>query len=74
MVCLNPQSRYQVTNVLADQSFGDDQVRYRSGAQHVVTGAEISRETVSLDTYTGLNSEASAPAPLPAAPSVRSRC
>ena len=33
-VCLNPLSRYQVTDVLADQTVRDDQVRHRTGAQH----------------------------------------
>ena len=58
MACLNPQSRYQVTNVLADQSYGT--IKFDTGPVRntVVTGAEISRETVSLDTYTGLTSEA----------------
>jgi catecholate siderophore receptor len=58
MVCLNPQSRYQVTNVLADQSFAT--IKFDTGPVRntLVTGAEISRETVSLDSYTGLNSEA----------------
>jgi catecholate siderophore receptor len=58
MVCLNPQSRFQVTNVLADQSFGT--IKFDTGPVRntVVTGAEIARETVSLDSYTGLNSEA----------------
>jgi catecholate siderophore receptor len=58
MVCLNPQSRYQVTNVIADQSAAT--LKFDSGpVRHtLVTGAEISRETVSLDSYNGLNSEA----------------
>ena len=58
MACLNPQSRYQVTNVLADQSYGT--IKFDTGPVRntVVTGAEIARETVSLDTYTGLTSEA----------------
>jgi catecholate siderophore receptor len=58
MVCLNPQSRYQVTNVLADESFAT--IKFDTGAVRntVVTGAEISHEAVSLDSYNGLNSEA----------------
>jgi catecholate siderophore receptor len=58
MVCLNPQSRYQVTDVLADQSFAT--IKFDTGPVRntIVTGAEISRETVSLDSYSGLNSEA----------------
>jgi catecholate siderophore receptor len=61
LVCLNPQSRYQVTNVLADQSFGT--IKFDTGPVRntVITGAEISREVVSLDSYTGLNSEAVGP-------------
>jgi catecholate siderophore receptor len=61
MVCLNPQSRYQVTDVLADQSFAT--IKFDTGPVRnaIVTGAEISRETVSLDSYNGLNSEAVGP-------------
>lgn len=57
-VCLNPLSRYQVTNVLADQTAAT--VNFFSGPvkNTVVAGTEISRETVSIDSYTGLNSEA----------------
>jgi catecholate siderophore receptor len=56
-VCLNPQSRYQVTTVLADQSAAT--IKFDTGpVQHtVVTGAEISQERVSIDTYAGLDSE-----------------
>ena len=58
MVCLNPQSRYQVTNVLAHQSFGT--LKFDTGPirNTLIAGAEISREVVSLDSYDGLNSEA----------------
>jgi catecholate siderophore receptor len=58
MVCLNPVSRYQVTDVLADQSAAT--IKFATGpvVNTVVTGAEISRETVSIDSYNGLNSEA----------------
>ncbi len=58
MVCLNPLSRYQVTDVLADQSFAT--IKFDTGPVRntLVTGAEISRETVSIDSYNGLNSEA----------------
>jgi catecholate siderophore receptor len=57
-VCLNPQSRYQVTTVLADQSAAT--IKFDTGpVRHtIVTGAEISQEKVSIDTYTGLTSEA----------------
>ena len=49
MVCLNPQSRYQVTDVLADQSFGT--LKFDTGpVRHtLIAGAEISHEVVSLD-------------------------
>ena len=58
-VSANPQSRYQVTDVLANQTeaaykFNDD-VGFRHTA---LFGAEISRETASIDQYTGLSSEA----------------
>jgi catecholate siderophore receptor len=58
MVCLNPVSRYQVTDVLADQSAAT--IKFATGPvmNTVVTGAEVSRETVSIDSYNGLNSEA----------------
>jgi catecholate siderophore receptor len=58
LVCLNPQSRYQVTNVLADQTFAT--FKFDSGpVRHtLVSGTEFSREGVSIDTYNGLNSEA----------------
>jgi catecholate siderophore receptor len=58
MVCLNPVSRYQVTNVLADQSFATTKFDIGPVRNTLVTGAEISRETVSIDSYNGLNSEA----------------
>jgi catecholate siderophore receptor len=58
LVCLNPLSRYQVTNVLADQSAAT--IKFGTGpvVSTVVTGAEFSHEVVSIDTYNGLNSEA----------------
>jgi catecholate siderophore receptor len=58
LVCLNPQSRYQTTDVIADQSAAT--IKFDTGpVQHtLVTGAEISRERVSIDSYTGLASEA----------------
>jgi catecholate siderophore receptor len=57
-VCLNPLSRYQLTDVLADQAAAT--VKFWSGpVEHtIVTGTEFSRERVSIDSYTGLNSEA----------------
>lgn len=57
-VSANPQSRYQTTDVLANQT--DLTTKFMTGPVHntVVTGVEISRERVSRDTYTGLTSEA----------------
>jgi catecholate siderophore receptor len=57
-VCLNPLSRYQVTTVLADQSAAT--IKFDTGpVQHtVVTGAEVSQEKTSIDSYSGLTSEA----------------
>ena len=55
---LNPQSRYQVTNVLANQSSAT--IKFNAGPVRntLVTGFEASREQVSIDSYTGLSSEA----------------
>jgi catecholate siderophore receptor len=53
----NPQSRYQVTDVLADQieaTYKFDTYRWKHTA---LGGVEISRETASIDKYTGLTSE-----------------
>ncbi|MGA8499523.1 MAG: TonB-dependent siderophore receptor [Xanthobacteraceae bacterium] len=57
-VCLNPSSRYQNTNVLADQAFAT--IKLASGPVNhtLITGAEISREKVSIDSYANLTSEA----------------
>jgi len=54
----NPQSRYQVTDVFANQTeatykFGLDDWRHTA-----LAGVELSRETSSIDKYTGLSSEA----------------
>jgi catecholate siderophore receptor len=56
--CLNPQSRYQTTDVLADQFLST--LKFNTGPvlNTLVTGAEVSGERVSIDTYTGLSSEA----------------
>ncbi len=60
-VCLNPQTRYQVTNVVADQSAAT--LKFDTGPVQntVVSGVEASREQVSIDTYAGLGSEAIGP-------------
>jgi catecholate siderophore receptor len=57
-VTLNPQSRYQVTNVIADLS--DATFKFDTGPiRHTaVLGTEFSREHVTIDSYTGLASEA----------------
>ncbi len=60
-VTLNPQSRYQVTNVIDDQS--DATIKFDTGPvkNTVVAGTEFSNEHVSMDKYTGLSSEAIGP-------------
>jgi catecholate siderophore receptor len=59
-VTANPLSRYQVTDVVADQS----EATYKfetAGWHHTATaGVEVSRETSSIDTYNGLTSEGAA--------------
>jgi catecholate siderophore receptor len=57
-VSANPQSRYQTTDVLANQT--DLTAKFMTGAWHntMVGGFEISRESVTRDSYTGLTSEA----------------
>jgi catecholate siderophore receptor len=54
----NPLSRYQVTDVVADQS--DFTYKFDTGPiKHTtVFGVEVSHERTSIDTYTGLTSEA----------------
>ncbi|WGR96900.1 TonB-dependent receptor [Bradyrhizobium sp. ISRA443] len=56
-ITMNPQSRHQVTDVLANQS----EATYKfdtGGFRHTaVGGVEISRETSYIDKYTGLSSE-----------------
>ena len=61
LVCLNPQSRFQVTDVLADESLAT--LKFNTGPvlNTLVTGAQISGERVSIDSYNGLTSERSAP-------------
>jgi catecholate siderophore receptor len=58
IVCLNPQSRYQVTNVLADEALTT--LKFDTGPVRntLVSGGIISHEKVSIDSYNGLNSEA----------------
>ena len=56
-VTANPQSRRQLTDVVANQSEG--KYTFDTGGWHhtAVGGVEISREISSIDTYTGLSSE-----------------
>jgi catecholate siderophore receptor len=53
----NPQSRYQPTDVVANQS--EAKYTFDTGSWHhtAVGGVEVSREISSIDTYTGLTSE-----------------
>jgi catecholate siderophore receptor len=55
---LNPQSRYQVTTVTANQT--DAVMKFDTGpVKHsAILGAEVSREHVSIQSYSGLSSEA----------------
>jgi catecholate siderophore receptor len=55
---LNPQSRYQVTNMLANQTYAVTKFNAGPVKNTLVTGFEASREQVSIDSYTGLSSEA----------------
>jgi catecholate siderophore receptor len=57
LVQLNAVSRYQTTDVVANQS--DFKFKFDTGPiKHTtVVGAEISREKVGIDTYTGLTTE-----------------
>jgi catecholate siderophore receptor len=61
LVCLNPQSRFQVTDVLADEFLST--LKFHTGpVQHtLVTGAQVSGERVSIDSYNGLTSETLGP-------------
>jgi catecholate siderophore receptor len=55
----NPQSRFQQTDVVANQSEFTYKVEDGLGFKHTaVGGVEISREISSIDKYTGLSSEA----------------
>lgn len=54
----NPQSRYQVTDVLANQTEAIYKFNLGGWRNTAVGGVEISRERVSRDSYSGLSSEA----------------
>ena len=61
LVCLNPQSRFQTTDVLADEFLST--LKFNTGPvlNTLVTGAQVSGERVSIDSYNGLMSEAVGP-------------
>ncbi|KWV50040.1 TonB-dependent receptor [Bradyrhizobium macuxiense] len=69
-ITMNPQSRYQITDVLANQS----EATYKfdtGGFKHTaVGGVEISRETSYIDKYTGLSSELTTGTPFNGAGSI----
>ncbi len=54
----NPQSRYQVTDVLANQTELTYQFDFASWRNTLLAGVELSRESSAIDKYTGLSSEA----------------
>ena len=53
----NPQSRYQVTDVLANQTEATYRLDLDGWRHAALAGVELSRETSSIDKYTGLSSE-----------------
>ncbi len=57
-VSANPQSRFQVTDVVANQTDVTFKHSFGEFKNTAVAGIEISRETVSRNSYTGLTSEA----------------
>ena len=56
-VTANPQSRYQLTDVLANQSEATYKFDTGSFKHTLLGGVELSQERSSIDKYTGLNSE-----------------
>ena len=54
----NPQSRYQPTNVLANQTEATYKFNTYGWRHTALAGVELSSETSSIDKYTGLSSEA----------------
>src|SRR5262249_20003567 len=54
----NPQSRYQVTDVLANQTEATYKFATGEWRHTALAGVELSRETVSINKYVGLSSEA----------------
>ena len=59
----NPQSRYQVTNVLANQTEATYKFASEGWRHTALAGVEVSQETAKIDKYTGLSSEALGGAP-----------
>ena len=55
---LNPQSRYQVTENIANQTEATYKFGLAGWKHTVLGGAEVSREIASIDKYVGLSSEA----------------
>ena len=53
----NPQSRYQVTDVVANQSEATYKFDTGGWKHTALGGVEISREISSIDKYAGLSSE-----------------
>jgi catecholate siderophore receptor len=53
----NPQSRYQTTDVLANQSEATYKFNNGDFKHTLLAGVEVDRETSSIDKYTGLSSE-----------------
>ena len=53
----NPQSRYQITDVVANQTEATYKFATDGWKHTALAGVEISRETASIDKYTGLSSE-----------------
>jgi catecholate siderophore receptor len=54
----NPQSRYQVTDVLANQTEATYKFNLAGWKNTALAGVEISQERASIDKYVGLSSEA----------------
>jgi catecholate siderophore receptor len=57
-ITANPQSRYQVTDVLANQSEAAYKFGLNGWNNTALAGVEVSRETSYIDKYSGLTSEA----------------
>ena len=54
----NPQSRYQVTENIANQTEATYKFNVGGWKNTALGGVEVSREIASIDKYTGLSSEA----------------